>query len=211
MLRKRNSDPIAEAERDIAALQSRRSALSDRLQSAETELHAASDQRRELLTGGDLADEGPLKAVEDKLATAERSRNGLVEALTLVDERLSAANVRLSELREAAEREWIAGGVIAEVAALGDARETFTAAASTLVAGVRQVVARVPGVMPDFEPRLASIVGEIPLAVDELVSAARRYASNIAAGSEPLPRPMALAPKPESPPDVARPARRQLS
>jgi hypothetical protein len=110
----------------------------------------------------------------------------------------------LSELREAAERERIAGDVIAEVAALGDARETFTAAASTLVAGVRQVVARVPGVMPDFEPRLASIVGEIPLAVDELVSAARRYASNIAAGSEPLPRPMALAPKPESPPDVAR-------
>jgi hypothetical protein len=135
LLRKRSSDPIAEAERDIATLQGRRATLANRLQSADTELRAATDERRNLLVGGDIEDGAALTAVEQKIAAAERSRDGLVEALILIDERLGAAGVRLSELRDTVEREQIAAAVIAEVAGLSDAREAFAAAASTLLTG----------------------------------------------------------------------------
>lgn len=80
---------------------------------------------RDLLTGGDLEDGAALTAVEQKIAAAQRSHGGLTEALTLVDERLSAANVRLSELREAAEREQLAAALTAEADALATAAATF--------------------------------------------------------------------------------------
>jgi chromosome segregation ATPase len=132
-LLKRKNDPIAEAERDIATLQGRRATLANRLQSADTELRAATDERRNLLVGGDIEDGAALTAVEQKIAAAERSRDGLVEALILIDERLGAGGVRLSELRDAAEREQIAAAARSEADALAAARDAFTEAASKLV------------------------------------------------------------------------------
>jgi hypothetical protein len=113
LLRKRSSDPIAEAERDIATLQGRRATLANRLQSADTELRAATDERRNLLVGGDIEDGAALTAVEQKIAAAERSRDGLVEALILIDERLGAAEARAflnsarAEASQIIDRSWL--------------------------------------------------------------------------------------------------------
>ena len=85
----------------------------------------------------------------------------------------------------------------ADIATSNDARAVFAEAASKLLDGVRRVTGRVPTIMPDFEPRLSTIVGEIPLAADELVSAAQLYANNVASGGEPLRRDPPPEPEPE--------------
>jgi hypothetical protein len=95
----RNS-PIADAEREVAALRAKRDGLAEKLGQAELAVEQARADRRARLVEGDDSDDAPEHA-----AAARERRDSLIDAITEIDQRLAAAVQKLSELRDKTERE----------------------------------------------------------------------------------------------------------
>jgi hypothetical protein len=182
-------------------MQGRRATLSSRLTAAEAELTRALDARRELLVAGDLADEVALATVDQKLSAAERSRDGLVEAVTLVDPRIDAANARLAEFRDAAERGEIAAQVRGEVDALKGVLEQFRDASARLTSAIEPLMRRI-GSAADFLARTHLLLTDIAAASDNLAQDGSAYAVQIESGHRPIMHDPVPQPEPEPVPEA---------
>jgi hypothetical protein len=153
-------------------------------------------------TGRDFQMPG-LSDAEQKVATCERSRAGLDEALALVDERLGAAGIRLSELRDEAERREVARQATAEVEALASVLEEFREVSARLTAAVEPLAVRISS-SADFLPRTKLLLADIATAAASLAHEGRSFAVQVESGHRLITRPAPPVPQAEPTPEVER-------
>jgi hypothetical protein len=203
-LLRRKSSPIAEAEAELSDLTSRREVLEQKFDKAHAALAAAINERRTSLLDADL-DDATAATRRDAVVRGARDRvEAIGDALQEIERKIADATTRLAELRDHAEREQIAAAVTSDAAALEVAAKAFADASTALIPIMTAVVGKVPNSAVDFAPRISQILGEIPVALSQLVADARGFAARTASGSEPLRRAPPPAPKTVELPQIER-------
>jgi hypothetical protein len=120
-----------------------------------------------------------------------------------VNGRIADLETALIGARDRAARTENAKAIEADIIAVIAARDGFIDAAKKLLVELQPLTTKVP-VNPDWAPRLAMIIGEIPIAIDEFLTTARSHAAGIVNGTATAVRPPPL-PTPEPlPPQITR-------
>jgi hypothetical protein len=152
------------------------------------------------LLDADLSDEEACRR-RDQLCRDTRDRvEALGDAISEIERKIADVESRLLAARDAAERAELARAVTANADALVAASAGFADASGNVLPLMDALVAKLPGVAADFVPRFRMLMGELPAAVNQLVSDARRHAANVMKGNVPGVRP---APPPPEPPPAA--------
>jgi hypothetical protein len=205
-LKRKSRDPVAEAEAELAALQSRRDALDAKLADAAGALATATDDRRQALLDSDLTDEAAANRRDAAVRAAEDRHASIRDALSAIGAKIADVQTLLIAARDRTERAAVALEARAEADALADVRAAYVEISTRLVGAMQRVVSRVP-TAPDFLPRVSAIVvSEIPTAIDELIGQARSFAASAESGSSPVhrPAPPPAEPAPEPAPSIER-------
>jgi hypothetical protein len=127
----------------------------------------------------------------------------LVEAVTLVDHRIDAANARLPELRDAAEQSEGARQARSEVDVLAPVIGRFREVSTQLTAAIDPLTKRISSAA-DFLPRIELLLADIASASDNLAQEGRDFAARMEAGTEPVGRPAPPLPEPAPAPVIPR-------
>jgi hypothetical protein len=202
LLRRKSETPVATLERELSDLTSRRDVLDQKLAAAAGELAQAFDQRRQALL--DLSDEVAAARRDAACRAAQDKHSSLVDALSAIGGKIADVQTLLIAARDRVEREELARVIQSDADALAAAAATFADAGAKIVPLMEGLAARLPGVALDFVPRVGMLVGELPIALNELISSARAFVAQMESGSAPLHRPAPPAPMPEPVPEIER-------
>lgn len=205
LLRKKNDDPVAVLERELADVTTRRDMLQRKLVEADAALLQARDDRRTVLLESSLDDESAVLKRDENVRNAVDRHAAIIDALEALATKIMDGEQKLASARELVERREIAALARTAADELERAREGFIAASSPLISAMQHVVKGVPGVAHDLLPRTSLlVVSELPAAIAELVASARAHAAQMESGHAPLRRPVS-PPPPELPaPPVER-------
>ena len=195
----RRNSPIADAEREVAALRTRRDALATKLAQAELAIEQVTAARRTRLVEGDDPDDAP-----DHVAAARERRDSLIDAIAEVDQRLSAAVQKLSELRDTAAREKEAAERQRQVAEAKQALLQFTVAAEALVQKL-QPLAPVAIETGACGANVQLLSRQLAVDVEVGLREASSYVDRVIGGGEQIrTAPKPVEPPPPKPPEIAR-------
>jgi hypothetical protein len=194
------SDQVASIEAELADLQDRRWILDRKLAAATAAVERAAGDRQKFLIEGDRVDDSLRTDINVRLIAAQSAELGLRDAVGQLGARIGDAERRLAAERDRVAREAAAKAINADSDTLAAAIASFDQAGKAMVAALGPLAARLPGVDPNFVPRLSSVTGDLGTAAGELVTVARAHAARVVDGAAPLmsPRP----PEPQAPPPV---------
>jgi hypothetical protein len=194
------SDQVASIEAELADLQDRRWILDRKLAAATAAVERAAGDRKKFLIEGDRVDDSLRTDINVRLIAAQSAELGLRDAVGQLGARIGDAERRLAAERDRVAREAAAKAINADSDTLAAAIASFDQAGKAMVAALGPLAARLPGVDPNFVPRLSSVTGDLGTAAGELVTVARAHAARVVDGAAPLmsPRP----PEPPAPPPV---------
>ena len=194
------SDQVASIEAELADLQDRRWILDRKLAAATAAVERAAGDRQKFLIVGDRVDDSLRTDINVRLIAAQSAELGLRDAVGQLGARIGDAERRLAAERDRVAREAAAKAINADSDTLAAAIASFDQAGKAMVAALGPLAARLPGVDPNFVPRLSSVTGDLGTAAGELVTVARAHAARVVDGAAPLmsPRP----PEPPAPPPV---------
>jgi hypothetical protein len=194
------SDQVASIEAELADLQDRRWILDRKLAAATAAVERAAGDRQKFLIEGDRVDDGLRTDINVRLIAAQSAELGLRDAVGQLGARIADAERRLAAERDRVAREAAAKAINADADTLAAAIASFDQAGKAMVAALGPLAVRLPGVDPNFVPRLSSVTGDLGTAAGELVTVARAHAARVVDGAAPLmsPRP----PEPPAPPPV---------
>ena len=194
------SDQVASIEAELADLQDRRWILDRKLAAATAAVERAAGDRQKFLIEGDRVDDSLRTDINVRLIAAQSAELGLRDAVGQLGARIGDAERRLAAERDRVAREAAAKAINADSDTLAAAIASFDQAGKAMVAALGPLAARLPGVDPNFVPRLSSVTGDLGTAAGELVTVARAHAARVVDGAAPLmsPRP----PEPPAPPPV---------
>jgi len=194
------SDQVASIEAELADLQDRRWILDRKLAAATAAVERAAGDRQKFLIEGDRVDDSLRTDINVRLIAAQSAELGLRDAVGQLGARIGDAERRLAAERDRVAREAAAKAINADSDTLAAAIASFDQAGKAMVAALGPLAARLPGVDPNFVPRLSSVTGDLGTAAGELVTVARANAARVVDGAAPLmsPRP----PEPPAPPPV---------
>jgi hypothetical protein len=194
------SDQVASIEAELADLQDRRWILDRKLAAATAAVERAAGDRQKFLIEGDRVDDSLRTDINVRLIAAQSAELGLRDAVGQLGARIADAERRLAAERDRVAREAAAKAINADSDTLAAAIASFDQAGKAMVAALGPLAARLPGVDPNFVPRLSSVTGDLGTAAGELVTVARAHAARVVDGAAPLmsPRP----PEPPAPPPV---------
>jgi hypothetical protein len=193
-------DQVASIEAELADLQDRRWILDRKLAAATAAVERAAGDRQKFLIEGDRVDDGLRTDINVRLIAAQSAELGLRDAVGQLGARIADAERRLAAERDRVAREAAAKAINADADTLAAAIASFDQAGKAMVAALGPLAVRLPGVDPNFVPRLSSVTGDLGTAAGELVTVARAHAARVVDGAAPLmsPRP----PEPPAPPPV---------
>ena len=202
--RKNGADAISTIEGEIEAMRARRTKLHAQLATAEAELERAIADRRRHLVEEDV-DGDANHHPRDVVGHARDHRDGLIDAIAELDQRIAAVETKLVEARDRLAREAAAKELNALAEALDATVERFREAADGMTAAVVPIAHLVPHSSPTLAARLTELTRDAAAAVGELLVMARTHAEQVIAGTGTIRHPPApAAPAPAVPPDVPR-------
>jgi hypothetical protein len=191
------SDQVASIEAELADLQDRRWILDRKLAAATAAVERAAGDRQKFLIEGDRVDDSLRTDINVRLIAAQSAELGLRDAVGQLGARIGDAERRLAAERDRVAREAAAKAINADSDTLAAAIASFDQAGKAMVAALGPLAARLPGVDPNFVPRLSSVTGDLGTAAGELVTVARAHAARVVDGAAPL-----MSPRPPEPPPV---------
>jgi cell division septum initiation protein DivIVA len=194
------SNQVASIEAELAGLQGRRGSLSQKLAAATSAVERAAGDRQKFIIEGDRVDDGLRTDINVRLVAAQSAELGLRDAVGQLGAEIGDAERRLAAERDRVAREAAAKAINADADTLAATIAAFDQAGRAMVAALGSLTARLPGVDPNFVPRLSSVTGDLGTAARELVTVARAHAARVVDAAAPLmsPRP----PEPPAPPPV---------
>jgi hypothetical protein len=198
--KKKNGDQVASIEAELADLKARHATLTEKLTAATAAVERTADDRRKFLIEGDLVDDTLRTEINVRLVAAQSAELCLQDALRQLGAKIGDAEQRLAAERDRVAREAEAKAINVDADTLATAIAAFDQAGKAMVAALGPLAARLPGVDPNFVPRLSSVTGDLGTAASELVTVARAHAARVVAAGAPIisPRP----PEPPAPPPV---------
>jgi hypothetical protein len=157
-LLKRKIDPVAEAEKEVAALTSRGAQLKHKLAEANAALESASDIRRVAMLDADLDDMTAAQTRDAVVRDARERVETLTEALHSISTMHSNAQSKLVAARDAHDRQELASTVRARADELHTAAVALKQAGATAITAMEAVLALVPGLSVEFGPQVRALV-----------------------------------------------------
>jgi hypothetical protein len=197
LLSRRNS-PIADAERDVAALRAKRDGLATKLAQAELAVEQARADRRARLVESDTDDEAP-----DHVAAARERRDALADALGVIDQQATEAVARLDQERDRLQRQTASKELDAAAADLTKVIDEVASAAGKMPDAMQRVLDQLP-VPPVSRERVELCVKAAIAAMQELVSAGRAHAAQVVSGNAQICEPAAQQPANPPAPAIER-------
>ena len=194
LLRRKPEDPIAALERELSDLTSRRNVLDRRLATAASDLAQAFDQRRQALLDSDLSDEAASARRDAACHAAQDRHNSTVDALGLINGKISDVQTQLIAARDHAERSESASAIRAASTHVTDARDEASASLRHALDAAKALASTMP-VNPDLVPQLNALAETFLAAVAGLVDSARSFAAQTESGHAPMHRPSPPAPE----------------
>ena len=179
------SDQVASIEAELADLQDRRWILDRKLAAATAAVERAAGDRQKFLIEGDRVDDSLRTDIKVRLIAAQSAELGLRDAVGQLGARIGDAERRLAAERDRVAREAAAKAINADSDTLAAAIASFDQAGKAMVAALGPLAARLPGVDPNFVPRLSSVTGDLGTAAGELVTVARAHAARVVDGAAP--------------------------
>jgi len=186
-----NNGEVARIEGEITALKTRRQWLDEQLVNARRDASAAMDERRRLLTQGDVSDDAS-KTVDQRILAAQASEAGLTDAIQHVDLGIADAEQKLAAERDRILRQAEAAKRAKEVSEIETASAEFDAAAKRLHAALGNVTAAMP-LAEHIRTVLSRMTGDVAAAVADALRQVEGYAANCIVPNGPmLPQPVVV-------------------
>ena len=193
----KRKDSVAGIEREVADFERRRARLADQLQHSEAELTAAVTERRKQMVETDQdngADgRGEINKLRDRVAE-------LGEAIGEIDNRITAAKVRLAAEHEMVKRRAEAEARTKQAEALEAARDAYSSALAQLIAALEPAAGASLLANAAITSLAASRAGVGP-GLEAVVQELRQYAHAVVEGGAPRrPQPAPVEPPPKPTP-----------